>query len=98
MAPIKFPVLLSSVSASVSASASTSASANSSSSRYAPFEAQHHPNPSFEVRPDLTQSLPGTFRKNMKDITTSFGTTEEEFDALPLAVRRKVRIPSFYLN
>ena len=28
----------------------------------------------------------------MKDIT-GFGTTDEEFEALPIAVRRKVRLP-----
>ena len=42
-------------------------------------------------RPHSSQSLPsaGRFRKNMKDIT-GFGTTDEEFEALPIAVRRKV--------
>ncbi len=43
-------------------------------------------------RPLSSRSLPsGRFRKNMKDIT-GFGTTEEEFEALPIAVRRKVRL------
>jgi len=44
-------------------------------------------------RPKSAQSLPtGPIRKNMKAITmTGFGTTEEEFEALPIAVRRKVR-------
>jgi hypothetical protein len=43
-------------------------------------------------RPHSSQSLPsaGRFRKNMKDIT-GFGTTDAEFEALPIAVRRKVR-------
>jgi hypothetical protein len=41
-------------------------------------------------RPTSSSSLPpGRFRKNMKDIT-GFTTTEDEFDALPIAVRRKV--------
>ena len=42
-------------------------------------------------RPHSSQSLPtaGRFRKNMKDIT-GFGTTDEEFEALPIAVLRKV--------
>ncbi|KAG4435541.1 hypothetical protein IFR05_008980 [Cadophora sp. M221] len=41
-------------------------------------------------RPGSSQSLPNTrrFRKNMKEMT-GFGTTEEEFEALPIAVRRK---------
>ncbi|KAG4425523.1 hypothetical protein IFR04_001442 [Cadophora malorum] len=41
-------------------------------------------------RPGSSQSLPSTrrFRKNMKEMT-GFGTTEEEFEALPIAVRRK---------
>lgn len=44
-------------------------------------------------RPGSSQSLPNTrrFRKNMKEMT-GFGTTEEEFEALPIAVRRKVRV------
>ena len=44
-------------------------------------------------RPGSSQSLPSTrrFRKNMKEMT-GFGTTEEEFEALPIAVRRKVRV------
>jgi hypothetical protein len=43
-------------------------------------------------RPLSSRSLPsGRFaRKNMKEMT-GFGTTEEEFEALPIAVRRKVR-------
>ena len=43
-------------------------------------------------RPSSSRSLPsGRFaRKNMKEMT-GFGTTEEEFEALPIAVRRKVR-------
>lgn len=47
---------------------------------------------SFE-RPGSSQSLPSTrrFRKNMKEMT-GFGTTEEEFEALPIAVRKKVRV------
>jgi hypothetical protein len=44
-------------------------------------------------RPKTSQSLPtaaaGHLRKNTKDMST-FLTTEEEFDALPIAVRRKV--------
>lgn len=41
-------------------------------------------------RPRSSRSLPGgRFRKNMKDIT-GFTTTEDEFEALPIAVRRKV--------
>lgn len=47
---------------------------------------------SFDDRPTSSRSVPsaGRFRKNMKDIT-GYGPTEEEFDALPIAVRRKVR-------
>jgi hypothetical protein len=43
-------------------------------------------------RPSSARSLPSSkrFRKNMKEMT-GFGTTEEEFEALPIAVRRKVR-------
>jgi hypothetical protein len=42
-------------------------------------------------RPQSSRSLPSNrFRKNMKEMT-GFGTTEEEFEALPIAVRRKVR-------
>lgn len=42
-------------------------------------------------RPSSVRSLPSKrFRKNMKEMT-GFGTTEEEFEALPIAVRRKVR-------
>jgi hypothetical protein len=43
-------------------------------------------------RPLSVRSLPSSkrFRKNMKEMT-GFGTTEEEFEALPIAVRRKVR-------
>jgi hypothetical protein len=43
-------------------------------------------------RPNSSRSLPASrrFRKNMKEIT-GFGTTGEEFEALPVAVRRKVR-------
>lgn len=42
-------------------------------------------------RPVSSRSMPNTrYRKNMKEMT-GFTTTEEEFDALPLAVRRKVR-------
>lgn len=42
-------------------------------------------------RPQSSRSLPSTrFRKNMKEMT-GFRTTEEEFEALPIAVRRKVR-------
>lgn len=50
-------------------------------------------------RPHSSQSLPsaGRFRKNMKDIT-GFGTTDEEFEALPIAVRRKVRALLFKLS
>ncbi|KAG0647928.1 hypothetical protein D0Z07_5628 [Hyphodiscus hymeniophilus] len=47
--------------------------------------------PSFTFdRPHSSQSLPsaGRFRKNMKNMT-GFGTTDEEFEALPVAVRRK---------
>ncbi|TVY24584.1 hypothetical protein LHYA1_G006288 [Lachnellula hyalina] len=41
-------------------------------------------------RPSSSRSLPSTqYRKNMKEFT-GFETTEAEFDALPLAVRRKV--------
>ncbi len=42
-------------------------------------------------RPSSARSLPSSkrFRKNMKEMT-GFGTTEEEFEALPIAVRRKV--------
>ncbi|CZT45475.1 uncharacterized protein RSE6_05789 [Rhynchosporium secalis] len=52
--------------------------------------------------PGSSRSLPHTqrFRKNMKEMT-GFGTTEEEFDALPLVLRRKVRVVkplSFCLN
>ncbi|TVY82232.1 hypothetical protein LSUE1_G004993 [Lachnellula suecica] len=40
-------------------------------------------------RPSSVRSLPPTkFRKNMKNLT-GLGTTEDEFDSLPLAVRRK---------
>lgn len=40
-------------------------------------------------RPSSARSLPPSqYRKNMKDLT-GFDTTEDEFDALPLAVRRK---------
>jgi hypothetical protein len=42
-------------------------------------------------RPESARSLPtGRFHKNMKEIT-GFGMTEEEFDSLPIAIRRKVR-------
>ena len=43
-------------------------------------------------RPSSARSLPSSkrFRKNMKEMT-GFGTTEEEFEALPIAVRIKVR-------
>lgn len=43
-------------------------------------------------RPESSHSHPSTrrFRKNVKEMT-GFGTTEEEFEALPIAVRRKVR-------
>jgi hypothetical protein len=45
-------------------------------------------------RPNSSKSLPsGQFKKNMKQMT-GFTTTEDEFDALPIAVRRKVREPS----
>jgi hypothetical protein len=45
-------------------------------------------------RPISSRSLPtNRYRKNMKEIT-GFTTTEEEFDALPIAVRRKVRASS----
>ena len=46
-------------------------------------------------RPYSAQTLPSArrFRKNMKNII-GFGTTDEEFEALPIAVRRKVRPPS----
>jgi len=42
-------------------------------------------------RPSSARSLPSSkrYRKNMKEMT-GFGTTEEEFEALPIAVRRKV--------
>jgi len=48
-------------------------------------------------RPLSSRSLPsGRFaRKNMKEMT-GFGTTEEEFEALPIAVRRKVRQYSIF--
>lgn len=40
-------------------------------------------------RPASARSLPsGRFRKNMKEIT-GFGTTEEDFEALPIAIQRK---------
>ncbi|PMD41535.1 hypothetical protein L207DRAFT_426513 [Hyaloscypha variabilis F] len=41
-------------------------------------------------RPSSARSLPSSkrYRKNMKEMT-GFGTTEEEFEALPIAVRRK---------
>lgn len=43
-------------------------------------------------RPGSARSLPsGKFRKNMKEMT-GFGTTEEDFDALPIAIQRKVRL------
>ncbi|TAQ85305.1 hypothetical protein B7494_g6361 [Chlorociboria aeruginascens] len=38
-------------------------------------------------RPDTSRSLPR--RKNMKDFTRGFATSEEEFEALPLSIRRK---------
>jgi hypothetical protein len=45
-------------------------------------------------RPQSSHSLPSKrFRKNMKEMT-GFRTTEEEFEALPIAVRRKVRLKS----
>lgn len=37
------------------------------------------------------------YRKNMKEMT-GWTTTEEEFDALPMAVRRKVRVSSSSLG
>jgi hypothetical protein len=48
-------------------------------------------------RPSSARSLPSSkrFRKNMKEMT-GFGTTEEEFEALPIAVRRKVRRDILY--
>ncbi|KAF8864347.1 hypothetical protein BDZ45DRAFT_35037 [Acephala macrosclerotiorum] len=40
-------------------------------------------------RPASARSLPsGKFKKNMKEMT-GFGTTEEDFDALPTAIQRK---------
>lgn len=43
-------------------------------------------------RPASARSLPsGKFRKNMKEMT-GFGTTEEDFEALPIAIQRKVRL------
>jgi hypothetical protein len=48
-------------------------------------------------RPSSARSLPSSnrYRKNMKEMT-GFGTTEEEFEALPIAVRRKVRRDILY--
>jgi hypothetical protein len=48
-------------------------------------------------RPLSSRSLPSRrfARKNMKEMT-GFGTTEEEFEALPIAVRRKVRQYSIF--
>lgn len=49
-------------------------------------------------RPQSSRSLPsGRYRKNMKDIT-GFTTTQEDFEALPLAVRRKVRTTIFFVS
>ena len=49
-------------------------------------------------RPNSSRSLPTKrFHKNMKEMT-GFGTTEEEFEALPIAVRRKVRRNGFCIN
>jgi hypothetical protein len=54
-------------------------------------------------RPTSSRSLPSVhrYRKNVKEMT-GFTTTEEEFEALPLAVRRKVRLSvslgSFFLS
>lgn len=46
-------------------------------------------------RPGSSQSLSGRrMRKNMKEMTGCI-TTEEEFDALPIAVRRKVCVHAF---
>lgn len=53
-------------------------------------------------RPHSAHSLPTPrYRKNVKEMT-GFLTTEEEFEALPIAVRRKVRtrqhlLPSFLM-
>lgn len=76
---------------------SSASDLNSSSDTPLPSRALYaqsfdHNRPFTFDRPHSSQSLPSTgpFRKNMKDIT-GFGTTYEEFEALPIAVRRKVR-------
>jgi hypothetical protein len=49
-------------------------------------------------RPQSSRSLSSKrFRKNMKEMT-GFRTTEEEFEALPIAVRRKVRRQKYNIN
>jgi hypothetical protein len=73
----------------------TSSSVSDLNSRYL-LPTALEPQP-FE-RPLTSGSLPATpqFRKNMKDFT-GFDTTEDEFESLPLAVRRKVCCVPFSL-
>ena len=88
------PLPLPSASASAStkelciSTSSSSAASNLNSSALSPRTLYAD---SFD-RPLSSRSLPagGRFRKNVKEMT-GFATTEEEFEALPIAVRRKVR-------